>query len=129
MKKILALILALVMSLSLVACGGGDAAAEGEGEGEEAAAGRVYYLNFKPEFDEALQGLAKTYTEKTGVEVKVVTAASGTYSDTLNANIADVGENGHHTGNAAFCQDLIDVLHCVLLKEFVFRVFPGKVVG
>ena len=81
MKKLIALLLALVMVLGLVACGG---------KTEPAEAGSVYYLNFKPEFDAALQELAKTYTEKTGVEVKVVTAASGTYSDTLNANIEDV---------------------------------------
>ena len=76
MKKLIALLLAMVMVLGVVACGGNTA------EG-----GSVYYLNFKPEFDTALQELAKTYTEKTGVEVKIVTAASGTYSDTLNANI------------------------------------------
>ena len=106
MKKYLALILALVMSLSLVACGGGEDAAD-DGAGDAAAeAGRVYYLNFKPEFDEALQGLAKTYTEKTGVEVKVVTAASGTYSDTLTAEMAkDEAPTIYNIGNMSGLKD------------------------
>lgn len=34
--------------------------------------GKVYYLNFKPEADEAWQNLAKAYTEETGTEVTVV---------------------------------------------------------
>ena len=42
--------------------------------------GKVYYLNFKPEADEAWQNLAKAYTEETGTEVTVVTAASGQYA-------------------------------------------------
>ncbi len=50
--------------------------------------GQVYYLNFKPEADEAWQAIAKTYTEKTGVPVTVVTAASGTYEETLTSEIA-----------------------------------------
>ena len=45
--------------------------------------GSVYYLNFKPEQDEAWQNLAKKYTEEKGVDVKVVTAASGQYETTL----------------------------------------------
>ena len=49
--------------------------------------GSVYYLNFKPEQDAAWQELAKEYTEKTGVVVKVVTAAEGTYEQTLTAEI------------------------------------------
>jgi len=49
--------------------------------------GSVYWLNFKPESDEVLQKVAKLYTEKTGVEVKVVTAAGGTYSQTLNSEM------------------------------------------
>ncbi len=49
--------------------------------------GKVYWLNFKPEIDETLQTLAKDYTAKTGVEVKVVTAASGSYFDTLTAEM------------------------------------------
>ena len=40
----------------------------------------------------AWQTLAQTYTAKTGVEVKVVTAASGTYSQTLTAEM-DKGAN------------------------------------
>ena len=95
MKKLIALLLAMVMVLGLVACGGNTA------EG-----GSVYYLNFKPEFDTALQELAKTYTEKTGVEVKIVTAASGTYSDTLNANIEDV--TIYNIGNMAGLADWDD---------------------
>ena len=88
MKKFLALILALVMSLSLVACGGGSNDAQGEGDGDATATGKVYYLNFKPEQDEAWKALAAAYTEETGVPVTVVTAASGTYESTLMADMA-----------------------------------------
>ncbi len=86
MKKFLALILALVMTLSLVACGGGNNDAQGNGDGD--TTGKVFYLNFKPEQDEAWQNLAKAYTEETGVPVTVVTAASGTYEETLMADMA-----------------------------------------
>ncbi len=51
-------------------------------------AGKVYYLNFKPEADEQWQALAKTYTQETGVPVTVVTAASGQYETTLQSEMA-----------------------------------------
>ena len=82
MKKYLALLLALVMALSLAACGQTESS-----EGGEEAAGRVYWLNFKPESDEDLQKIATMYTEATGVPVTVVTAASGTYNETLTAEM------------------------------------------
>ena len=70
-KKLLSLLLSVAMVATLLAgCGKADA-------------GSVYYLNFKPEQDEAWQNLAKAYTEATGVEVTVVTAASGQYETTL----------------------------------------------
>ena len=48
-----------------------------------AAAGKVYYLNFKPEQDEAWQNLAAEYTAETGIPVTVVTAAANQYETTL----------------------------------------------
>ena len=97
MKKVLALVLALCLALSLAACGGSGSssstpAASGSGSEPAAsttptAAGSVYYLNFKPEQDEAWQALAKAYTAETGVPVTVVTAASGEYETTLMAEM------------------------------------------
>ena len=89
-RKVLALMLAAVMSLALLAGCGGDN--KGGGSGDEggspsAAGGSVYWLNFKPESDEVLQNVAKLYKEKTGVDVKVVTAAAGTYNQQLNAEM------------------------------------------
>ena len=119
MKKLFALLLALAMVLSLAACGApaapaateapkaeAPAATEAPAVEEPAAAGSVYYLNFKPEFNDALTELAATYTAKTGVEVKIVTAASGDYSNTLNANIDDV--TIFNIGNAAGLVDWDD---------------------
>lgn len=52
------------------------------------AAGKVYLLNFKPETNDAWQELAEIYTEETGVPVTVLTAAEGTYSTTLQSELA-----------------------------------------
>ena len=65
---------------TLAACGSDSSSSDGKG--------KVYYLNFKPEANDAWQALAKKYTKKTGVEVKVQTAASGTYEQTLKSEIA-----------------------------------------
>ena len=112
MKKVLAFLLTLAMVFSLVACTSNneskpdaddkpastetekpaDAQTEKPADAAETekpaqAEGSVYFLNFKPEADQAWQDLAKVYTEKTGVPVKVLTAASGTYSSTLTAEM------------------------------------------
>ncbi len=101
-KKTLSLTLAAAMTAGLlVGCGGGAASSSAAASSEApassaaasstaapAAAGKVYYLNFKPEQDEAWQKLAATYTEETGVPVTVVTAASGQYETTLMSEMA-----------------------------------------
>ena len=125
MKKILAMLLALCMIFALCACGSSaapaateapaaDAATEAPAEEAPAAEGSVYYLNFKPESDEAWQALAKTYTEQTGVPVKIVTAASGTYQETLTAEMDkseaptmfQVGNQGAVDTWGEYCYDL-----------------------
>lgn len=78
-------------ALGLAACGGSSSTttaastttSSAAASTETKAAGKVYYLNFKPEQDEAWQNLAKAYTDETGVPVTVVTAASGQYETTL----------------------------------------------
>lgn len=49
------------------------------GSGSGSSTSQVYYLNFKPEAEEALKTIAAKYKESKGVDVKIVTAASGTY--------------------------------------------------
>jgi len=71
MKKVLALGLVAMMTATVFAgCGSGA----GSSKDDSSASGKVYYLNFKPEADEAWQEIAKQYTEETGVEVTVITA-------------------------------------------------------
>ena len=122
MKKIIALVLCLVMVFALCACGesntattapAADTATEAPAE-EPAAAGSVYYLNFKPEADETWQALAETYTKQTGVPVTVVTAASGTYDQTLTSEMDkseaptmfQVGNPGAVATWGEYCLDL-----------------------
>ena len=66
---------------TLAACGGSSSSSDN-------GKGKVYFLNFKPESNDEWQKLAKDYTKETGVEVKVQTAASGTYEQTLKSEIA-----------------------------------------
>lgn len=47
----------------------------------------VYYLNFKPEIAEVYDKIAKDYKAETGVDLRVVTAASNTYEQTLKSEI------------------------------------------
>ena len=75
MKKLVAILLALIIVLGMVGCGADKDTAS------------VYYLNFKPEQDAAWQELAAAYTAETGVPVTVLTAASGTYEETLMAEM------------------------------------------
>jgi raffinose/stachyose/melibiose transport system substrate-binding protein len=50
--------------------------------------GEVYYLNFKPEVADVYTKIADEYKKETGVTLKVVTAAAGTYEQTLKSEIA-----------------------------------------
>lgn len=79
-KKLLSVVLSLAMISTLMAgCGSKDKASNNN---------EIYFLNFKPEIAETYKAIAKDYEAETGVKVKVVTAASGTYETTLKSEIA-----------------------------------------
>ena len=73
-------VLAILAAAALAGC-------SSSGAGDDSA-GKVYYLNFKPEVTDVWEEIAQVYTEETGVEVKVVTAAGGNYESTLKSEIA-----------------------------------------
>ncbi len=126
-KKLFALLLSasMVMTMLLAGCtskpnadnseppadntqSGSEASQPVENNNNEAK-GRVYWLNFKPESDQVLNDVAKMYTEKTGVPVKIVTAASGTYSQTLNAEMGkSEAPTIFNVGNQAGVRDWTD---------------------
>lgn len=98
MKKWLGLLAIVLVAVGVVAALG---LAEGNGAQPQASpapeqtagaqpapsTGSVYYLNFKPEQSQQWERLATSYTNATGVPVTVVTAASGTYEDTLRSEM------------------------------------------
>ncbi|MEK4511939.1 ABC transporter substrate-binding protein [Paenibacillus sp. FSL K6-2524] len=96
-KKVLGLALALTLVGGLVAgCGTKENNSANNGnKGEEktnttttSKAEEIYFLNFKPEIAPVYEKIAKDYEAETGVKVKVVTAAAGTYETQLKAEVA-----------------------------------------
>lgn len=78
------LLAALTLSVGALA-GCGSSSSSGD---DKADAGKVFFLNFKPEAADQWKDIADEYTKETGVKVDVQTAASGTYEQTLKSEIA-----------------------------------------
>ena len=70
------------MSIGALAACGSSSNSSGDDKG------KVYYLNFKPEAADQWKDLAQAYTDETGVQVTVETAASGTYEQQLKSEMA-----------------------------------------
>ena len=112
-KKLLSVALCATMVAGLLAgCGSSSKSDKASSDSK----GSVCWLNFKPEADEALQGIAKTYEKENGVKVKVVTAASGNYNSTLTS---EMGKSAAPTlfvvGNQAAVKTWDD--YCIDLKD------------
>ena len=99
MKKLFCIIIAIGLLFTLAACGDNDgnydatneSGTSGEGQsqsGTQTGATEIYFLNFKPEVGEIYKAIAEDYKKETGITVKVVTAASDTYEQTLTSEIA-----------------------------------------
>jgi raffinose/stachyose/melibiose transport system substrate-binding protein len=98
-KSLTAMSIIFIAAFGLAACGTpaaappaaattGPAAVQRAATTAPTAGGEVYYLNFKPEVAELYQTIATEYKAETGVTLKVVTAAAGTYEQTLKSEIA-----------------------------------------
>ena len=135
-KKLAVLGLTATMVMSLCAgCGGKETSGGKDASGDK---GSVYYLNFKPEADAQWQELAKIYEEETGVEVTVVTAASGQYETTLKSEMGKsecptLFQVNGPVGLASwkdYCADLSDTEVYKQLTSEVFALKDGdKVAG
>ncbi|RSX51817.1 ABC transporter substrate-binding protein [Bifidobacterium samirii] len=84
-KSTAAMLAVAAMSIGMAACG--NTATGNKAEGGDSV-GKVYYLNFKPEAADQWKDLAQAYTDETGVQVTVETAASGTYEQQLKSEMA-----------------------------------------
>ncbi len=137
MKRRIALLLASAMLLTsavagLTACGDEEGGSNGK-------KGHVYYLNFKPEVDKQWQELAAKYTEETGVQVDVVTAADNQYEQKLLTEIGKEdaptlfqikGASGLATWDE-YCYDLTDsdIVKELSTDTFALKNGEGKVKG
>ncbi|WP_024615933.1 ABC transporter substrate-binding protein [Clostridium sp. Ade.TY] len=84
LRKILSVTLATaIIAGTFVGCGSNNNAPK-----DSEATKEIYFLNFKPEIAEVYDKIAAEYEKETGVKVKVQTAASGTYEQTLKAEMA-----------------------------------------
>jgi raffinose/stachyose/melibiose transport system substrate-binding protein len=151
-SKLFAVLLTLILiGSTLTACGGGkktketanedestkteenkDESSNGQSANNDEKVDEIYYLNFKPEIAEVYNEIAADYEAETGIKVKVVTAASGTYDQTLKSEIAKSdpptifqmnGPVGYQSWKD-YCLDLKDTdLYNFLSDKMVYMVF------
>ena len=97
-KKLIGLTLCMSMiAVALAGCGSSSSTASSTGaetakaDASQAGArdftGTIRWLNYKPEIADQLVEVAKAYTDETGVNVQIETAASNTYEQTLTARM------------------------------------------
>lgn len=86
-----------MMAVALAGCGSSSSTAGSKAteaakadvakEGASDFTGTIRWLNYKPEIADQLVEVAKAYTDETGVNVQIETAASNTYEQTLTARM------------------------------------------
>ena len=103
----------------------------GCGQKEEEA--RIYYLNYKPEAADTWKEIAKAYEAETGIQVRILTAASGSYEQTLKSEIAkqkpptlfQINGPGDYEKWKNYCRDLRDTQFYSWLIEPEMAVTSG----
>lgn len=125
-RKLLSLLMATALTTGMLAGCGSDAS-------KDSGKGSVYFLNFKPEQADQWEAIAKKYSDEKGVNVKVQTAAAGTYEQTLKSEIAKKdaptlfqinGPVGYQNWKD-YCMDLSDSKLYSMLKDKDMAVTDG----
>ena len=142
MKKLISIIGIFAIIMTFAACGiGGDGKVTTNNSvpstqpvsDTPTAKGQVYFLNFKPEIGKIYEEIAKEYEADTGISVKVVTAASDTYEQTLTSEIAKnnpptIFQINGPIGYSAwknYCADLKDTKLYSLLSDKSLAITSG----
>jgi raffinose/stachyose/melibiose transport system substrate-binding protein len=147
LKKLISILTVFTLLLTFAACGGNDGKITTNTPSQpeltsqpdtDTAKGEVYFLNFKPEVGQVYEEIAKEYEQETGVRVKVVTAASDTYEQTLTSEIAKSspptifqlnGPVGYENWKS-YCADLKDTkLYSILTDKSMAITNNGGVYG
>jgi raffinose/stachyose/melibiose transport system substrate-binding protein len=133
-KKFISTVTALILisaTLLTSGCKAKDDLMDNMSSGQSKAT--IYYLNFKPEIASVYEEIAKAYKDEKGIEVKVVTAASGTYEQTLKSEMAKSeaptifqinGPKGY-TNWKNYCMDLKDTKLYDILSDKSLAVTSG----
>ena len=141
MKKIISLITLSAILLAFTACGKKDNPTPSTSPSTTlqpqsdvtATAKEIYFLNFKPEVSRVYEEIAREYEAETGVRVKVVTAASDTYEQTLTSEIAKSnpptifqinGPIGYENWKS-YCADLKDTKLYSILSDKEMAITSG----
>ena len=89
LKKILVSFMVLCVGMSAVSLSGCEEKKSNEfklnsaSKIDTSSVKEIYYLNFKPEIADKYEAVAREYEKKTGIRIKVETAAEGTYENVL----------------------------------------------
>lgn len=138
-KKLLCLSLAMLLIACTFSGCKGQVVTNQSGTGTSQKQGKVYYLNFKPEQADEWEDLADEYTDKTGIKVTVVTAASDEYETTLKSEMAKSESPTLFQVNGPvglanwrnYCYDLKDttVYNSLKSDDFALKSEEGEVLG
>lgn len=127
MKKFISLMCALLLIFSALGLSGCKS------ETQQTETQTIYYLNFKPEIADVYEEIANVYKDEKGITVKMVTAASGTYEQTLKSEMAKSqaptifqinGPKGYANWKD-YCKDLKDTKIYEILKDKSLAVTDG----
>ncbi|SDJ57571.1 sugar ABC transporter substrate-binding protein [Salimicrobium halophilum] len=124
-KKALFSLVFISLIMVLAACGG-DSGGESSGDGEGGNGEKITIFQSKVEISDALEELAATYTEETGVEVEIVGTTGDDYFSQLQIKLnSEQGPSIFTLGNEREAQRLESYVHDMSDLEYTQNIAPN----